>query len=52
MDVDKRYPVITLVDKFGGICEVDLDLTEAKGAVWVGEILVRSTTNGISDGRC
>ena len=38
MDVDKRYPVITLVDKFGGICEVDLDLTEAKGAVWVGEI--------------
>ncbi len=38
MDVDKRYPVITLVDKFGGICEVDLDLREAKGAVWVGEI--------------
>ena len=38
MDVDKRFPVITLVDKFGGICEVDLDLTEAKGAVWVGEI--------------
>lgn len=38
MDVDKRYPVIALVDKFGGICEVDLDLKEAKGAVWVGEI--------------
>ncbi|MEZ0534225.1 TcfC E-set like domain-containing protein [Enterobacter sp. KB-221C9] len=38
MDVDKRYPVITLMDKFGGICEVDLDLKGAKGAVWVGEI--------------
>jgi hypothetical protein len=36
MDVDKRYPVITLVDKFGGICEVDLDLS--RSAPWVGEI--------------
>lgn len=26
MDVDKCYLVIILVDKFGGICEVDLDL--------------------------
>jgi hypothetical protein len=39
MDVDKRYPVITLVDKFGGICEVDLDLNEAKGAVGRGDSL-------------
>ena len=38
MDVDKRYPVITLIDKSGGICEADLDLREAKGAIWVGEI--------------
>lgn len=38
MDVDKRYPVITLMDKAGGICEADLDLNEAKGAVWLGDI--------------
>lgn len=38
MDVDKRYPVITLMDKFGGICEADLDLKGAKGAVWIDEI--------------
>lgn len=38
MDVDKRYPVITLTDKFGGLCEADLDLKGAKGAVWMGDI--------------
>ncbi|MBB1200599.1 fimbrial biogenesis outer membrane usher protein [Enterobacteriaceae bacterium 89] len=38
MDVDKRYPVLTLIDKTGGICEADLDLKGAKGAVWLGEI--------------
>ncbi|HBM3184797.1 TPA: CS1-pili formation C-terminal domain-containing protein [Klebsiella oxytoca] len=38
MDVDKRYPVITLIDKQGGICEADLDLREARGAVWLGDI--------------
>lgn len=39
MDVDKRYPVITLIDKQGGVCEADLDLREARGALWVGDIL-------------
>ena len=38
MDVDKRYPVITLIDNKGGTCEADLDLREARGAVWVGDI--------------
>ena len=38
MDVDKRYPVITLLDKNGGICEADLNLTDVRGAAWVGEI--------------
>lgn len=38
MDVDKRYPVITLVDTNGGVCEADLDLRNARGAVWIGDI--------------
>ncbi len=38
MDVDKRYPVITLIDAKGGVCEADLDLRNARGAVWVGDI--------------
>ncbi|WP_058911455.1 TcfC E-set like domain-containing protein [Entomohabitans teleogrylli] len=38
MDVDKRYPVITLIDARGGVCEADLDLRDARGAVWVGDI--------------
>ena len=39
MDVDKRYPFIMLVDANGNVCEADLDLSEAKGAIWVGDIL-------------
>lgn len=38
MDVDKRYPVITLMDARGGVCEADLDLSKARGAVWMGDI--------------
>lgn len=38
MDVDKRYPIITLIDKTGAICEASLDLTNARGAVWVGDL--------------
>ena len=38
MDVDKRYPIITLIDARGGVCEADLDLQKARGAVWVGDI--------------
>ncbi|MGR7043467.1 TcfC E-set like domain-containing protein [Klebsiella aerogenes] len=38
MDVDRRYPVITVIDKKGGLCEADLNLKDAKGAVWLGDI--------------
>lgn len=38
MDVDKRYPIITLIDKTGAVCEASLDLTDARGAVWVGDL--------------
>lgn len=38
MDVDKRFPVISLIDNKGGICEADLDLHDARGAVWMGSI--------------
>ena len=38
MDVDKRYPVITLVDERGGICEAVLNLRNARGAIWMGDI--------------
>jgi len=38
MDVDKRYPVITLIDNRGSVCEADLDLQKARGAVWLGDI--------------
>ncbi|HGM5492464.1 TPA: TcfC E-set like domain-containing protein [Serratia fonticola] len=39
MDVDKRYPTITLIDSSGGICEADLDLKNSRGAMWIGEVL-------------
>ncbi|MBS0847894.1 CS1-pili formation C-terminal domain-containing protein [Citrobacter sp. JGM124] len=38
MDVDKRYPIITLIDNRGSLCEASLDLQKARGAVWLGDI--------------
>lgn len=38
MDIDKRYPVITVIDNRGGVCEADLNLKDARGAVWIGDI--------------
>ncbi|MEQ4931524.1 TcfC E-set like domain-containing protein [Klebsiella oxytoca] len=38
MDVDKRYPTITLVEKNGQRCELELNLQEARGAVWMGDL--------------
>ncbi|MCL0009270.1 TcfC E-set like domain-containing protein [Providencia rettgeri] len=39
MDVDVRYPVISLLqDDQQTICEADLDLQGARGALWVGEV--------------
>lgn len=39
MDVDVRYPVISLLqDDQKTICEADLNLQGARGALWVGEV--------------
>ncbi|MCG8708006.1 TcfC E-set like domain-containing protein [Brenneria sp. 4F2] len=39
LDVDKKHPFITLMEKNGGVCEAELNLQEARGAVWLGDIL-------------
>ncbi|WP_246494474.1 TcfC E-set like domain-containing protein [Brenneria izadpanahii] len=39
MDVDKKFPFITLREKNGGVCEAELNLQGARGAVWLGDIL-------------
>lgn len=38
IDIDKKFPVITLVSANGNICEADLDLEKARGAAWVGDV--------------
>jgi len=38
MDIDKKFPVITLVSASGALCEADLDLDKARGAAWVGDV--------------
>lgn len=49
IDVDKRYPVITLTEPGGGTCEADINLHNARGAIWIGDIqcqvLQRFTSN-------
>ncbi|PXW43950.1 outer membrane usher protein FimD/PapC [Klebsiella oxytoca] len=42
MDVDKRYPTITLVERNGSRCELELNLQEARGAVWMGDLQCES----------
>lgn len=39
MDIDKKYPTIDF--NYGGDkrCEVELDLSQAHGAVWVGDVI-------------
>ncbi|WP_431223866.1 CS1-pili formation C-terminal domain-containing protein [Serratia sp. L9] len=44
MDVDKRYPSVSLTTKEHGICEVDLDLAKAKGVKWVGDVVCAAQT--------
>ncbi|WP_228160762.1 CS1-pili formation C-terminal domain-containing protein, partial [Acinetobacter baumannii] len=36
LDIDKRYPMLTLVESNGDICESKLDLSEVRGAAWLG----------------
>ncbi|CBG89661.1 CS1-pili formation C-terminal domain-containing protein [Citrobacter rodentium] len=45
IDIDKKYPVITLISANGGRCEADLDLEKARGAAWVGEVKCRAQTS-------
>lgn len=44
MDIDKKYPVITLVSGNGSVCEADLDLEKARGAAWVGDVKCNDQT--------
>ncbi|MFV8861043.1 CS1-pili formation C-terminal domain-containing protein [Serratia fonticola] len=44
MDVDKRYPSVSLTMPDHGICEVDLDLAKAKGVKWVGDVVCNVQT--------
>lgn len=41
MDVDKRYPTISLVGERQK-CDVELDLTKAQGVLWVGDLDCRT----------
>ncbi|WP_171264791.1 CS1-pili formation C-terminal domain-containing protein, partial [Acinetobacter sp. ANC 4558] len=38
LDVDKKYPVITLIRDNGDICESELALNKEQGVAWLGEI--------------
>jgi Mat/Ecp fimbriae outer membrane usher protein len=39
MDVDKKFPVIDFEHGENQRCEVDLDLSKARGAIWVGDVV-------------
>lgn len=39
MDVDKRFPAISLSLSNAAVCEADLDLKDARGVKWVGNII-------------
>jgi hypothetical protein len=44
MDVDKRFPSVSLTTEDHGICEVDLDLNQARGVKWVGDVVCTPQT--------
>ncbi|WOE30358.1 TcfC E-set like domain-containing protein [Acinetobacter sp. SAAs470] len=48
LDVDKKYPVITIVKENGDICESTLSLKEQQGVAWLGEIscIYKAATHG------
>ena len=39
MDVDKKYPTIDFSYGKNQSCEVALELSQARGAVWVGDVV-------------
>lgn len=38
IDIDKRYPELIVSDGEQEICEIKIDLSKARGAVWLGEL--------------
>lgn len=38
MDIDKKYPFISIAGQKGSLCEAELNLKDSRGAVWVGDI--------------
>ncbi len=38
MDIDKRYPIINLIEPNGTRCESKVNLKGARGAIWVGAL--------------
>ncbi|WP_075181560.1 fimbrial biogenesis outer membrane usher protein [Pantoea sp. 1.19] len=45
MDVDKKYPTIDFSDGANRTCEVALELSQARGAVWVGDVVCRGLSS-------
>ncbi|MCL1029846.1 fimbrial biogenesis outer membrane usher protein [Serratia silvae] len=41
MDIDKKFPMIDSTDHQQQSCEAALDLSQAQGAVWVGDVVCR-----------
>lgn len=49
MDIDKQSPVIKLKDNENRSCVVELNLSEAQGAAWVGDVICDGLKNqGVS----
>ncbi|EMZ5815138.1 TPA: CS1-pili formation C-terminal domain-containing protein [Klebsiella aerogenes] len=44
MDVDKRFPVVSLAMHDNAICESELDLRKARGVKWVGNVICEKQT--------
>lgn len=45
IDIDQRYPVLTLTQADGAQCESKLDLRSNESAVWVGDLYCQSKSN-------
>jgi len=39
MDIDKKYPTIDFTAEDNNSCEADLQVSNARGAVWVGDVI-------------
>ncbi|EMN8534245.1 CS1-pili formation C-terminal domain-containing protein [Enterobacter hormaechei] len=50
MDIDKKYPVISFEFGPSQTCEVDLELSKARGAVWVGDVVCEGLNSYVNLG--